>query len=94
MDRIDSLVWSKVKEILENPSLLIKVIKEREEKDEGRKVSLGARSRIINSMFKKFITIIILVVIVWVAYQLIIESLEEELEEKDEFTNILEELKE
>lgn len=43
VDRIDSLVWSKVKEILENPSLLMRVIKEREEKGEGRKVSLAAR---------------------------------------------------
>ncbi len=45
-------------------------------------------------MFKKLITIIILAIIVWVAYQLIIESLEEEPEEKDEITNFLEELKE
>jgi len=44
-------------------------------------------------MFKKFITIVILVVIVWVVYQLILQSLEEEPEEKDEITNLLEELK-
>jgi len=53
VDRIDSLVWSKVKEILENPSLLIKVIKEREEKDEGRKVSLGARLKELDSEIGK-----------------------------------------
>ena len=45
-------------------------------------------------MFKKFITIVILVVIVWVVYQLILQSSEEEPGEKDETTNLLEELKE
>jgi len=44
-------------------------------------------------MFKKFITIVILVVIVWVAYQLILQSLEKEPEEEDEITNLLEDFK-
>lgn len=43
VDRIDSLVWSKIKEILENPSLLMEVVKEQQEEGESRKVSLAAR---------------------------------------------------
>jgi len=54
VDRIDSLVWSKIKEILENPSLLIKVIKEREGKGEGQKVSLAARLKGLDSKIGKY----------------------------------------
>jgi len=53
VDRIDPVVWSKVKEILENPSLLIKVIKEREEKDEGGKTFLAARLKELDSQIGK-----------------------------------------
>lgn len=53
VDRIEPLVWSKVKEILENPSLLMKVIKEQEGKGESQKVSLGKRVKKIDTAIRK-----------------------------------------